>query len=134
MKSFEWKDEYNIGVEVIDAQHKAFVGIMNELYTAITEKKEAAVFQEILKRITEYMDDHFQTEEHYFDEFRYEGAVGHQAAHRILRTQLVEISEHRKNNPTGNPFELLDFLENWLVEHVAMDKQYGACFKSHGLQ
>jgi hemerythrin-like metal-binding protein len=134
MGLFEWKDEYSVGVEIIDAQHKVFVGIINELHMAITEKKDPAVFEEIFKRITEYMDDHFQTEERYFDEFQYEGATEHTAVHRMLRARLVELNEWRKQNPKKPPFELLDFLEDWLVEHILMDKKYGQCFRSHGLQ
>lgn len=134
MGKLVWKDEYSVGVEMIDEQHKVFVGIMNELYTAILEKKEKRVLDDVFKQLVAYTQFHFQTEERYFDEFNYEGSAEHKAAHQKLREQIAEL-ETRKDGIMENPFELMDFLEDWLVDHImGMDKKYGPCFKEHGLK
>lgn len=134
MGKLEWKNEYSVGVEMIDEQHKVFVSIMNELYTAIIEKKEKRVLDDVFKQLTAYTQFHFQTEERYFDEFNYEGSAEHKVAHQKLREQIAEL-EMRKDGIMENPFELMDFLEDWLVDHImGMDKKYSTCFKEHGLK
>ncbi len=134
MQKLEWKDEYSVGVALIDEQHKMFVGIMNELYSAIVEKKEKTVIDDVFKQLVAYTQFHFQTEERYFDEFKYEGAQEHKEAHAKLRHQIAELEE-RKDGIFEDPFLLMDFLEDWLVNHImGMDKQYGPCFREHGLE
>jgi hemerythrin len=132
--SLVWKDEYSVNVELIDAQHKMFVGIINELYSAIMEKKGKDILDNVFKQLVAYTQFHFQTEERYFDEFHYEGAAAHKAAHKALIDQVADLQK-QENNIMENPFELMDFLEDWLIEHImGMDKLYGPCFNEHGLK
>lgn len=134
MATFEWKEEYSVGVEMIDEQHKVFIGIINELYTAIMEKKEKIILDDVFKQLVAYTQFHFQTEERYFDEFQYEGSEEHKAAHKKLCDQIAEL-ETKREGIMENPFELMDFLEDWLVDHImGMDKKYGPCFNEHGLK
>lgn len=45
-----------------------------------------------------------------------------------------KILNQKNNDSLENGFELLDLLEDWLVDHLAvMDKKYTACFNEHGL-
>lgn len=134
MKTLEWKSEYSVGVEMIDEQHKMFISIMNDLYVAITEKKEKNILDDVFKQLVAYTQFHFQTEERYFDEFDYEGATEHKAAHKRLCDQIV-VLQNKGDALMENPFELMDFLEDWLIEHIiGMDKLYGPCFNQHGLK
>lgn len=133
-EKLEWKDEYSVGVALIDAQHQMFVGIINELYDAITTKKEKEVLDNIFKQLVSYTQFHFQTEERYFDEFGYEGAAEHKAAHKALIDQVAEL-QNSKTDIMDDPFKLMDFLEDWLIDHIiGMDKLFGPCFNEHGLK
>ena len=130
----EWKDEYSVGVELIDAQHKMFVGIINELYEAIVAKKDKEALDNIFKQLVAYTQFHFQTEERYFDEFKYEGAEEHKTAHKALIDQVAELQQ-QKTDIMDDPFKLMDFLEDWLIDHImGMDKLFGPCFNEHGLK
>ncbi len=134
MVKLEWKDEYSVGVELIDAQHKMFVGIVNELYEAIVTKKDKEALDNIFKQLVAYTQFHFQTEERYFDEFQYEGAEEHKTAHKALIDQIAELQQ-QKTDIMDDPFKLMDFLEDWLIDHImGMDKLFGPCFNEHGLK
>jgi hemerythrin-like metal-binding protein len=134
MVKLEWKDEYSVGVELIDAQHKMFVGIVNELYEAIVTKRDKEALDNIFKQLVSYTQFHFQTEERYFDEFQYEGAVEHKAIHKALIDQVAEL-QNSKTDIMDDPFKLMDFLEDWLIDHIiGMDKLFGPCFNEHGLK
>jgi hemerythrin len=134
MRSIEWEEKYSVGIELIDNQHKVFIGILNDLYSAIINKKELSVLDDIFSQLVAYTHFHFQTEERYFDEFDYEGAEAHKIAHRALSDQVVAMQQ-KYDDVMKNPFELMDFLEDWLIEHImGMDKLYSQCFKEHGLK
>ena len=38
---FEWRDEYNIGVDIIDREHQRLFKIINKLYTFREEEKDS---------------------------------------------------------------------------------------------
>lgn len=134
MERLQWKDEFAIGVELIDTQHKVLVGIINELYEAIIAKKEGDFLDGIFKRLVEYAQLHFETEERYFDQFSYADAETHKKAHKDLHDQLVELQD-KKDDLVDNPFQLMDFLEDWLIDHdVYTDKLFGPCFNENGLK
>ena len=133
--SLPWKEEYELGIEIIDLQHQEFVSALNDLYLAIKEDNVKERISKILEEINDYSEFHFKTEENYFDEFNYDGAAEHKAKHQEFRDRFAEIKEKYKNDEISMTFELTDFMENWLLEHLdGMDKKYVACFKEHGLK
>jgi hemerythrin-like metal-binding protein len=135
MVAIEWSKKYSVGVEMFDEQHKVFFGIINDLYASIMERKEREVLGDIFEQLLKYTDFHFESEERYFDEFHYEHAVEHKEAHRLLTERLLALKTRWDEGALDNPYELLDFLEDWLVEHImGMDRQYHECFHAHGLK
>ena len=135
MSGFEWKEEYSVGVELIDTQHKMFVGILNDLYAAIMAQKEDLILDDIFDQLVKYTEFHFQTEERYFDEFHYEGSEEHKAEGARLGADIAGLREKKEGRRKRSPFERRDFLEAWLIEHIMdMDKKYTTCFHEHGLK
>ncbi len=132
-----WKEEYDLGIKIIDEQHKGFVDILNSLYDLTEEnKKEGVNVSDIFKNIYKYTNEHFGTEEAFFDEFDYEETVKHKLAHSDFIDKIKELEKKLiKNHNTEIFFEIMDFLENWLIEHLNdFDKKYVKCFKEHGLK
>lgn len=125
-----------LGIEEIDAQHKKFVDILNQLYEAAIEEKSQLIIDEIITRVLEYADLHFKTEEKYFDEFGYEKSKEHKEQHEKLLNQAIAFkNKHEKHEVMDVSWQLLEFLENWLVDHLeSEDRQYVECFKKHGLK
>lgn len=132
---FVWKAEYALGFKEIDEQHQYFVSLLNKLYTAIMEMKPQEDLAVVLNDLVAYTDKHFQTEEKYFTEFGFEGAEDHKAKHRELKASVVEFKDKMLRHEAVIDFELVDFLENWLLDHLSkVDKKYVACFQEHGLK
>lgn len=79
------------------------------------------------------MATHFATEEKYFDKFKYANAKEHKEEHIRFRKHIDKMSQAKEGHLELS-FELIDFLEDWLINHVKdMDQKYVECFKSHGL-
>ena len=61
---FIWQDRFNIGVEVIDREHKKLFGIMNRLLTfSEKESKRQWVCEEGIKYFKDHAMKHFAEEE-----------------------------------------------------------------------
>lgn len=134
MKTIVWNEDLSVNVKEIDDQHKHFVGLMDELYGAITGNKADEMLGGIIDNVAKYAGFHFSTEEKYFDLFHYEHADEHKIAHAALVAEVEKFVADKSENRTALAMKLLDFLENWLVEHLEIhDKKYTKCFNEHGL-
>lgn len=129
----KWRDEYCIGVGVIDDQHKHFIGILKKLYVALVADDEDS-YPKILKDLKAYTDLHFKTEEKYFEKFNYSDAKKHKVAHNEIRKKVASFTD-KDGNLLGDGFELLALLENWLVNHLeTMDKKFASLFSRNGIK
>jgi hemerythrin len=132
--AIEWFDVYSIDIKEIDLQHKHFIGILDNLYQTI-KKGEAKELDRILKDLSDYAEMHFATEERYFDQFNYENAEEHKKEHRKLAADVEKFLKRKDKNKVIICNELLEFLEEWLHDHMAnQDQKFTQCFKKHGLK
>lgn len=134
MSIIPWSDDLSVNVKEIDEQHKAFLGILNNLYKIMMEPESASGVKDILRQLEAYADFHFATEEKYFDKFNYELAAEHKEEHRKLIAKVKEFLKRVDVEGDRVVLELLDFLGDWLVGHLSeQDKKYIKCFNEHGL-
>jgi hemerythrin len=121
-----WKDEYSVGFEPIDAQHKQLVAAINGLIQGSRRGAAAAdvAFIKTLKSAIEYAQTHFSTEEKYMLQAAYPDLAEHKKQHEAFVAEIViqlRAFESGKNEPSV----LLTFLKDWLLDHIAvMDKKY----------
>lgn len=124
----------SIGVKLIDDQHKTFIQIMNDLYDAYYGKKDQKTLEDIINQLLAYKSYHFATEEKYFDLFHYEKTDEHKQAHKTMKADVEKFS-NRLQNKEDIIIDLLEFVENWLVNHIeTQDKEYSKCFLENGLK
>jgi len=133
--ALEWDEKYSVGVKEIDDQHKRFIEIMNSLYSVAYAGESKNGLEEIFLNIMNYRDNHFATEEKYFDLYQYENAVEHKSEHQKLRDEVEKFYKQYKEDGVDVAADLMDFLENWLVDHLEnQDQKYVECFKKNGLK
>lgn len=132
-----WTPQYSVGVKVIDDQHKEFINTFNELYDALLKGEAEDKLSVTLKKLSDYAEFHFATEEKYFKDFDYVGAEEHILQHDDFRAQLAEFKKHffHESDLKKLAEDLVELLDNWLVKHVVeMDQKYVSCFKEHNLE
>jgi hemerythrin len=132
---FHWSDEFNVGIEEIDEQHKVLVNLLNQLHEAIREHRGKATSREILNRLAEYTRTHFLLEESLMRLTHYPGFEIHKGQHEELIQQVVALQEKLDKENATITFELLHFLKTWLTQHINdSDKRFGGHFQKAGLQ
>lgn len=119
MKYIEWKAEYDVGIAIIDYQHRKLVNLINDLY----ETNQKQDFKEdlltiILDELVKYTSYHFSTEEKMMEKVNYINLNSHKDTHEhfveritYLQTQLIE-----NKNDIGK--DLFEFLRKWLLQHI----------------
>lgn len=73
----EFKDVYKIGLNKIDEQHKRLFDTFNELDLAISRDEGKQVIGDVLEFLLKYCDEHFKTEEAYFEKYKYPQGAAH---------------------------------------------------------
>ncbi len=132
--NLEWNEGMSVGIPEIDADHKRFILLINELNRSITERMKAT---EIHKRLQHVIDDterHFKQEETFFQEWQYPNAGVHAGIHKEVLNTLKKIQD--SFIPYGLEAEWLDaalVIKNILISHILTeDMQYANYFKSIG--
>lgn len=122
-----WDDRYNLGVDVIDKEHKRLFGILNKLFDfGEKETKNRWVCQEAVKYFRNHALQHFNDEENYMESINYEGMEVHKRIHRNFRETTLASLE-RELEVTGYSDEALDHFigvcAGWLIGHTLIEDQ-----------
>ncbi|HHX23152.1 MAG: bacteriohemerythrin [Tepidanaerobacteraceae bacterium] len=127
----KWKDEYKIGVDEIDQQHKKLFKIANEAYELL--KNEFCIDKydriiEVLEELKDYAKFHFSFEEDYMLSIKDKGYFSQKVAHdnfieKVNSFDLNAIDE----NQDQYILEILDFIVDWISQHIlGSDKKIGS--------
>lgn len=117
-----FSDKYYIGVEIIDRQHRRLFEILadlNELNRDETLHDKYDAIVDVVEELKDYVVKHFQDEERYMQQIHYEGLELHQSLHQSFIEKMDQINlEDVDDNQQKYLEELIDFLANWLVNHI----------------
>lgn len=126
----KWKDEYLIGIENIDEQHKklfeiagrAFELLKNDMYV---DKYDRIVA--VLGELKDYTVYHFKSEEEYMLSIGYKRFLSQKADHEEFIEKITSI-DLKKIDVDQNAYllSILEFIVNWTSEHILLkDKLIG---------
>lgn len=117
-----WKDEYSIGVELIDKQHKHLFAIGNSIYELLENYILDDKYDKIIKILTdlrEYTKYHFQSEEEYMLQVKYPGYFSQKVEHDDFIDKIEEVElQNLDENQEKYIRELMLFVFNWILEHI----------------
>lgn len=125
---FVWKDEYNMGVEIIDEEHQRLFETINHL-SLMTQKKGGWIGgnkgRHACKKGIEYFKEHalqhFADEEDYMARIDYAGQERHKRIHKGFREKTLPALE-RELEKTGYSPEAIDHFvgvcSGWLIGHT----------------
>lgn len=120
-----WNKRYNIGVELIDKEHKKLFSILNKLFNFRQEEEKSQwVCQESVKYFKEHALQHFADEEAYMASINYEGLAVHRRIHRNFREVTLpalekELEAAEYSEDAVNHF--LGVCAGWLIGHTTLE-------------
>ncbi|MDF2594671.1 MAG: hemerythrin-like metal-binding protein [Clostridia bacterium] len=117
-----WKEEYSIGVPLIDEQHQHMFEIGNSAYELLkddfcTDMYDGVV--EIIKELKEYTKLHFKTEEEYMLSIKYNKYFSQKVEHDDFIQKINEVDFDKvDDNPKKYIEDILGFVFNWTLDHI----------------
>ncbi len=117
-----WKDEYAIGVDIIDEQHKYLFEIGNNAYRLLKNDFSIDKYDDIVMIIEDlrnYAKFHFKTEEDYMLQINYSDYAKQKQEHdefidKVNQIDLGNVDE----NPQKYIEKILAFVFEWLLDHI----------------
>lgn len=125
--AFEWKDEYNIGVESIDAAHKQLFKIVSRIINNFESndfERNKVTCIEAIKYLKNYSIQHFLDEEKYMLANGYRGYQLHKRVHDNMRNVVIPALEKEMELKGYSKESMENFLgvcAGWLSAHILID-------------
>ena len=118
MAKYLWRDEFLIGHEQIDQQHRQLFGLLDQLYDAVCSGQGESVVESIVDELSAYTREHFVTEEALMRELCVPALALHQRDHqRLLDAVQQKLATLRQGGKVVS-IELLEFMNQWLGQHI----------------
>ena len=118
-----WNDDFVTGVQEIDEQHMILVNTLNEASTKLTSDNSQSVLLSFTGDLLAYALYHFETEEALMQQYDYQASdqmemQQHLKEHRGFSQQVLAVREQLHAGKKVEIPELLDFLYQWLADHI----------------
>lgn len=119
---YEMKEEYKIGVDHIDEQHKKLFELADKAYMLLKDEFSLDKYDKIvniLEELKEYTIFHFKSEEEYMKSIEYKRLFTQKIEHDKFIKTLEEINYKDIDEKQDESLvKILNFLNDWLIEHI----------------
>lgn len=120
-----WQDRFNIGVNIIDMEHKKLFGIINRIFTSINQDSNSEwACQEGIKYFKNHAIKHFSDEEEYMQSINYSGYEMHKRIHDNFREKTLPALEkelEQKNFSEESVEHFMGVCVGWLLGHTMIE-------------
>lgn len=123
-----WSDDFKIGIEVIDEQHKTLFNIAENLHELLMLPHHTDRYDEIItlvNELKEYTKFHFNEEEKIMLTVSYNKLFSHKVMHNDFIEKMDSIDIYKvEENQTKYLLELVDYITIWITEHIMKTDKY----------
>lgn len=120
---FEFKKEYEIGVEEIDAEHRKFFEYINSAVHALDLPDEEAVekARSILNVLLTYASTHFAHEEEYMKKVGSQELMHQSVEHGRFKEKISSMIRRQDELTKQDLGSIFIFMAKWLKGHILID-------------
>lgn len=130
MALLDWSERYSVESHLMDQEHRKLFDLINELHAAMKEGRAKTVTSHVLDQLVSYTRTHFSDEERLMAVVGYPDLETHVAEHRKLTETVGRLNGEVKAGTVGITIEVMDFLQNWLTNHIMkVDRKYAPFMK-----
>jgi len=135
MASLIWNHACTVGVQSIDDQHGVLLDALNELRLALLHGEDSKTVRAMLKRATELMRLHVESEDKLLALHGFPGLAAHRAEHQRLLGRLAQYDLRFEQRQSASAYELVEYLRKWFTTHTGIAGQkYGPWLQECGVQ
>lgn len=131
MALLQWKDQYSVGIEAVDHEHRELIDLINRLHEEFTTKRSKDAVEAFFGDLFRGISAHFALEERFMRERGYGALPQHKADHERLLDEIRDIMEMARESDSLGQAELARRLDAWFSRHfethdAALHKALGA--------
>jgi hemerythrin len=122
----QWDAKYEVGIRMVDEQHKELVDKINELQTAMREGKGRDKISAIVNFLGGYALKHFATEESLMRLHNYPHMARHVQHHEDFKADFARLQQDFSSDIKASllAIEVQKRLSDWLLHHIQkVDKE-----------
>ena len=127
-----WREEYSVGYEEFDNQHKKLINIINEIQPLlnnkeISDEKLYVEISDVLSKLLDYTEYHFESEEELFEKYDYKHTAEHKELHHRFFMKITELLANLvlDEDLRGIVSKTDAYLKEWLLSHIqGADQKY----------
>ena len=131
-----WKSSLELGIPLVDGQHRNLVQHLEALFLSVEQGQPEDKVRSCLMFLEKYTQEHFHTEEQFMQKHGYPGVADHLKAHAQFRSNVKKAGLLIMSDPgSEKSLQLLEsMLMNWYMEHIqGMDQKYSMFFRTEEL-
>ncbi len=134
MALITWGPKLEIGIGIIDSQHRRLVDLINKLDEATEKGRGSDVVGETLEGLIDYTHTHFRTEQELLKEHNYEDYDLHCREHRIFTDQIEIYRDRLDAGSLRISSNVMAYMRGWLLTHIgSSDRAYIRTLKDAGV-
>lgn len=132
MPQIIWDETFSVKVEEIDAQHKKWIEIINQLHNCLMSPDGLhEITIKTLEAMVDYGVFHFSFEEDYLRKIGYPDIEAHKKEHDLFLNKIMQYRDAERAGKLVLNSEIMRILQQWLKEHILNeDKKYSAFIAS----
>jgi hemerythrin len=116
MALLQWKDQYSVGIDAVDHEHKELITLINRLHDELMSKGDAISIRAFFGDLFTGISAHFALEERFMREHRYDQLTQHKADHERLLDEIRDIMDDFEDDEIASA-ELGAKLDAWFYRH-----------------
>jgi hemerythrin len=116
MALLQWKDNYSVGIEAVDHEHKELIALINRLHDELMSKGEEPSIRAFFGDLFTGISAHFALEERFMRERRYDQFTQHKTDHERLLDEIRDIMDDFEDREIASA-ELGTQLDAWFSRH-----------------
>ncbi len=128
MTLLEWKDEYSVGIESVDLEHRELIGLINDVNELIRKESASSRVIEGLGEIFAQISAHFALEEKIMRDTAYDEYGSHKADHERLLDEIRDIMDRVEDGGVYDETIFGQELNDWFGVHF---RTHDARFHRH---
>lgn len=126
----QWKDEYNIGVKLVDEQHKRLfeiAGLAEQLLILPNETDKFDEIVHIIYELKDYVVFHFNAEQSILQNIKFPKYFSHLVMHNDFIENMNSVNIDKiDDDQQKNLLKILNFIMDWIKEHVLIEDRIWA--------
>lgn len=125
MEKIEFTKDLELGIDLIDAQHRRLIDLINSLVEMNATGASRDALAEVLDELSQYIFEHFEAEEAFMLEAGYRGLAAHREQHAAFVKKCIGFQGKFRAGEARLEADILIFLAGWLVHHISgEDRRY----------